>query len=281
MIRQISISKILKLPIKLVWEIIKYFISSNNGVVLFYNDHRKKVIKLIKKIKSETDMLLLDNEAYQIFMAIENTKKIEGDIAEVGVYKGGSAKLICENKGNKKLYLFDSFEGLPNPSDRDTDGFCKGSFKYDFNMVKNYLKGYENVYLYKGFFPKTSKPIKDKMFSFVHLDVDLYDSTLECLKFFYPRMSKGGIIISHDYMWIKGVRKAFDSFFKDKSEPIIEMSGSQCLIVKTENEEKVNENTTKELQGHLKNKENIKMIRKTSGKMNAHFNQYMQRRINL
>ena len=63
--------------------------------------------------------------------------------------------------------------------------------------------------------------------------MDLYKPTLESIEFFYPRMKKGGIIISHDYSVALGVRRAFDEFFKDKPEPIIQMAGSQCLIVKT------------------------------------------------
>ena len=67
-----------------------------------------KVIDLIRNISKETEVTLQINEAYQLFMVIQRTKKIKGDIAEVGVYKGGSAKIICEAKGNKALYLFNS-----------------------------------------------------------------------------------------------------------------------------------------------------------------------------
>jgi len=65
----------------------------------------------------------------------------------------------------------------------------------------------------------------------VHIDVDLFEATLASLVFFYPKMNKAGIIISHDYDE-PGVRKAFDDFFADKPEPVIEMSGCQCLVVK-------------------------------------------------
>jgi len=95
------------------------------------------------------------------------------------------------------------------------------------------LNKYEHINFYKGLFPSTANPIKNKNFSFVHLDLDLYEGTLDSIKFFYPRMSKGGIILTHDYKSAQGVKKAFDGFFKDKPEPLIEMSGSQCLIVKT------------------------------------------------
>jgi O-methyltransferase len=98
--------------------------------------------------------------------------------------------------------------------------------------VKNYLKDYQDVYFYKGLFPSTATAVEDKRFSFVHLDVDTYESTRSCLRFFYPRMNRGGIILSHDYISAAGVRKAFDEFFNHKVEPIIEMSGTQCLVVK-------------------------------------------------
>jgi hypothetical protein len=69
-------------------------------------------------------------------------------------------------------------------------------------------------------------------FSFVHLDVDLYQSTLSGLEWFYPRLNRGGVLISHDYTIAKGVRKAFDEFFIDKPECLIELSGSQVAFVK-------------------------------------------------
>ena len=62
--------------------------------------------------------------------------------------------------------------------------------------------------------------------------MDCYESTKQCLEFFYSRMSPGGIILSHDYMTAPGVKKAFDDFFEDRAEPVLETAGSQCLVVK-------------------------------------------------
>ena len=203
------------------------------GAMNSYKDpERTKVIDLINKIKKETAVLLGNNEAYQLFMAVRSTEKIKGDIAEVGVYKGGSAKLICEAKGDKALHLFDTFEGIPKVDEIDSLRFYKGLFAASLEDVKNYFNGYKNVYFYKGIFSATAESVKNKKFSFAHLDVDTYESTLSCLEFFYPRINRGGVIISHDYVTAAGVRNAFDGFFKDKPEPIIELSGSQCLIVK-------------------------------------------------
>ncbi len=171
------------------------------------------------------------NDAYQLFSIVKSTEKIKGDIAEIGVYKGGSAKIICEAKGNKKLHLFDTFEGLPEVDiNKDEKYLHKGDFKGSVEEVQDTLKDYENVFIYKGLFSKTSEQIKDKRFSLVNIDVDLYKSVLDCLDFFYPRMNKGGIILSHDYR-LKGGKMAIDKFFLDKPEPIIE-ADLQCLVVK-------------------------------------------------
>jgi len=206
-------------------EILRSIVSNRNGVIIFYNS---PIFDLIKQIRKEAEMLIGNVEAYNLFMLIKKIEKIKGDIAEVGVAGGGSAKLICEAKGNKILHLFDTFEGLP---EGDTQ-YKKGQFPALFEKVKNYLRKYKNVHIYKGLFPVTAEPVKNRKFSFVHLDVDIYKSTLDSLTFFYSRMNKGGIIISDDYLFSKGVRKAVDGFFQDKPEPIIELSNSQCLVVK-------------------------------------------------
>jgi len=157
-----------------------------------------------------------------------------GDIAEVGVYQGGSAKLICEARNeNKVLYLFDTFEGLPTPGKFD-GSFKKGKYNTSLKYAQDCLRSYKNVYFYQEIFPETASSIENKNFSFVHLDVDIYKSTQDCLEFFYPRMSKGGIILSHDYssMGRTPVKKAFDEFFTNKPEAIIEFPTSQCMIIK-------------------------------------------------
>ena len=204
-----------------------------NIAVLLYNDPgRSEVFGLIDRVKHERDMLLGDTEAYQIHMAVKRTAKLPGDIAEVGVYQGGSAMLICKAKGEKHLHLFDTFEGIP--SVQKIDKFREGQFASQLEDTQSYLKDETNVHFYKGIFPDTAQPIEGKTFSFVHLDVDTYESTKGCIEFFFPRMNRGGVIISHDYIPARGVRKAFDDFFTDRPEPIIEMSGTQCLIVKTD-----------------------------------------------
>jgi len=234
-IKWLATAKILSIPRRFVGRVIISAISSKNGILFFVTDPAgTQAVNVIKQIRKEAEMQLSGLEAYQICVAVRKTEKIEGDIAEVGIYKGGSAKLICETAKKKSVHLFDTFEGLPDLCAMDSlERFHKGEFSVKFENVKDYLKKYPNVYFYKGLFSSTSESVNNKTFSFIHLDVDLYESTLSCLKFFYPRISKGGVIISHDYPGSKGVKSAFDEFFIDKPEIIIELPGcDQCLIVK-------------------------------------------------
>jgi O-methyltransferase len=187
----------------------------------------------IKLIKNSSDNETYPNELFMVLALASIQKNVKGSFAEVGVFNGCSAKIICEGKGNKSLYLFDTFEGLPGVRDIDEGaGFSKGMYNGNYESVKRKLSKYENVYIYKGLFPGTGEPVKDKKFAFVNLDVDIYQSTKDCLKFFYERMEKGGIILSHDYQGLMGVKKAFDEFFADKGEEIIQLYMSQCMVIK-------------------------------------------------
>jgi len=211
---------------------------SNDIRTIRYNDpYRIEIFDLISKIKMEVPMLLEYDEAYALYMAVKRTEKIAGDIAEVGVYKGGSSKLICEAKGDKNLHVFDTFEGIPEVDDIDYNifndhKFKVGEFPGSFELIRGYLSSYKNVFFYKGVFPSTANSVANRNFSLVHLDVDTCVSTSSGLEFFYPRMNRGGIIISHDYINAIGVRKAFDEFFSDKLEPVIEIARTQCLVSK-------------------------------------------------
>jgi hypothetical protein len=138
---------------------------------------------------------------------------------------------MCEAKGDKHLHLFDTFGGLPSKADIDVR-FTESMFIASVEAVRKRLGKYDNVHIYQGLFPGTAGPIKDVRFAFVHIDVDIYQSTKDCLEFFYERMTPGGVILSHDYPSSAGVRKAFDDFFADKKENIINLPLSQGMVVK-------------------------------------------------
>ena len=182
----------------------------------------------------ELPLSLLDGERISVIKThLSNVANLEGDIAEVGVYKGGVAYHLNKFSNGKKVYLFDTFEGMP----------FKG--KYDRHIIGDFgdtsheevaelFYDSPNVKIIKGVFPDSARSIisrKDK-FCFVHLDADQYESTLEGLKFFYDKMVVGGVVVCDDYGWLKGVDKAIGEFLKDKPEKEKPTVFAQCIIVK-------------------------------------------------
>lgn len=205
---------------------------SDKCIVALLNDPlSNKVLDYAVRIKYRHGVSLgyRFNECCNLVHALHAVDKIPGDIAEVGVAHGGTAKLLSYFKKGRKLFLFDTFEGLPEPSECDGPAFWKGKFAASYEKVCDYFHDNEEVYIFKGLFPQTGRPIEDKTFALVHIDCDLYQSALDCLKFFYPRLNAGGVIITHDYA--AGVKKAFQEFFADKEEGIMRLPGTTQAIV--------------------------------------------------
>jgi O-methyltransferase len=210
------------------------YLNTITGVQMFFLGMHKdrETIRMIRRVRRERHSLLTGYESYIVYTFARGLSKRPGEMAEVGVFRGGSAKLLCEAKGDKPLHLFDTFEGLPQASSPDGKVHNVGQYTCSLESVQEYLKDYPEVHLYKGCFPETAGAIADRQFCFAHFDVDLYDSTKACLEFFYSRMTPGGVMISHDYSLLAGVRQAFDEFFADKPDPVVELPSTQCMVIK-------------------------------------------------
>ena len=103
----------------------------------FYKE--RKVVDLIKNIKNDVNFAFFPYEAYMLYSIAKSQRELDGDMAEVGVYQGGSARLISEVKGDRKLFLFDTFIGLQELSDDDTH-FGKKHWKKNKHMKKKKTK---------------------------------------------------------------------------------------------------------------------------------------------
>ena len=212
----------------------KFATSFQFKLLYFYKD--KEIVDLIKQIKKEVDFAFYPYEAFMLYSIVKTQTSIEGDLAEVGVYQGGSSKLICEVKKEKNLYLFDTFTGLPEVSNDDTHFGEKHWHNNEFSntsveSIRELLDKYENVHIIKGNFPESGKEIIEKRFCFVHLDVDLYKSTIDALRFFFPKMVHKGIILIHDFH-SDGIQKAVEEFKTENQVHMIELTGSQAMIIK-------------------------------------------------
>lgn len=199
-----------------------------------------RFLRLSKQLFCEKKILLGFREMWNLYDAVKKTERLPGDVAELGVYSGGSAKLMCEAKGQKSLYLFDTFCGLP-ANNFSTNKIKEGEINGGaLKEVKDYLIKYANVFFYEGIFPESTVRLKNRLpnFSLVHLDADIYEATLDGLKFFYPLMVKNGIILIHDYQsgHLPGVKKAVSEFLKNKPEKIINLQGKGITVFSAVNE---------------------------------------------
>jgi O-methyltransferase len=180
---------------------------------------------------------------YTFWLQIERLKQnnVAGAFAELGVFKGETAKIIHFMDPSRKLLLFDTFIGF---SDKDLKYEECNDEKYDsrnfsntnIDYVKHYIKGNDNISFYKGYFPESIENFPEQKYAFVHLDADLYKPTLAALKYFYTNLSEGGVIIVHDYnhSW-DGLRKAIDEFIPSVHENLIEIADSygSAIIIKS------------------------------------------------
>lgn len=157
---------------------------------------------------------------------------IEGDIVECGVARGGSAGLLAralrDAGSDKRMWLYDNFEGMPEPDPkRDPDyeaarkyvGACKGDEVQVRELVTG-LRGPGEIQIVKGLFQDTLPFRAPQRIALLHLDCDWYQSVRFCLDTLYDRMEPGGILQLDDYHFWEGCRKAVDEFFLNrKIEP--------------------------------------------------------------
>ncbi|WDN87074.1 hypothetical protein BuS5_00042 [Desulfosarcina sp. BuS5] len=226
------ITSILEKINRFVPEFVNRILYLSNNIVKMDN----RFMAIYWQLSKEGRMLLSVREAYNIYHYVTEAVCLGGALAEFGVYKGGGAKLISSIKSDLALHLFDTFDGMPDV-DETVDLCKKGSFSdTTLSSVREYLKDYPNIHFYKGFFPDTAHGFlpSDIEFCFVHIDVDIYESTIAALNYFYPRLKKGGVLISHDYysVFYPGVKKAFEEFFLNKKEQVVHLWDTQCMVRK-------------------------------------------------
>lgn len=209
----------------------------------------------VEELGIGTGQYMLKTVDYCRFATLELlTREIEkchvpGAVAELGVFRGDFAKYINRLLPNRKFYLFDTFEGFDR-KDIDTElhgqyskqSWFDASLDYFSNTnvdkVLEKMKHREQCIVRKGYFPDTI-PKEEVAYAFVSLDCDLYQPMLEGLRYFYPRLQKGGYLMIHDYNGdtegnLTGVRKAVQDYEMESGEflhkvPISDACGSLVI----------------------------------------------------
>ena len=174
---------------------------------------------------------------YMLYQLALQTADLPGDAAEVGVYQGGTAKLLGPNfaRSGKTLHLFDTFAGMP-PTDPSRDWHKAGDFAdTSLQEVQKFLTDAGDLQFHPGSFPSSvTQAVSERTFGFVHVDVDIHQSVLDCCDFFYPRLVTAGVIVFDDYGFrtCPGAKAAVDFFFTGRAERPIYLPTGQAIIIK-------------------------------------------------
>ncbi|OYD82351.1 hypothetical protein CHT98_21625 (plasmid) [Azospirillum brasilense] len=163
---------------------------------------------------------------------------LPGDVAEVGCYTGATAwfiaRHIVESGVPRTLHLFDSFQGLSAPGERDGSAWKAGDLSAGIATVRRNLGDFPFVALHPGWVPERFPDVADRRFALVHIDVDLYQPTRDAAAFFYDRLVPGGLMICDDYGFdtCPGATAAIDDVMAGKPEPVVGLSAGGCFIQK-------------------------------------------------
>ena len=163
----------------------------------------------------------------EIIKLAKSVLNVEGDYVEFGCYKGDTSLLLAEllveksvEKSVKKLWIYDSFEGLPGKSEFDRsvlgENFRAGELFVTKREVKErFLRaGLPVPVIKKGWFSELVDDDLPEQIAFAFLDGDFYESIKDSLRLVVPRMAKGGVIVVHDYInpALPGVKRAVDEW---------------------------------------------------------------------
>ena len=190
-----------------------------------YSPDLAQCLKTLEQCKLDS---LLDPR--RILAVLELVKlaasECDGELIEMGVYRGGSAAAICwmlRHAGlERTVHLFDTFGGMPTTGELDTHeefDFSDTNAATVADSLNRVVPGFPFRF-HPGLFSDTLRKVTEKHFCFAHIDADLYKSVREACEFAYPRMTAGGIILFDDYAApsCPGAMKAVDEFFRDKFE---------------------------------------------------------------
>ena len=179
---------------------------------------------------------------------------LDGARAECGVLMGFSALMLARIQELRDpasdgagLHLVDSFEGLSRPGEADAVAMQevapgrrepvyshqRGHFAVPLEAVRRVMAPYPGVALHKGWIPEVLETLPDRHWSFVHIDVDLYEPTLGCLDYFMPRLAPGGCIVNDDFAspLFPGGGRAWTDYFGSRNLSYVVLDSGQSVYI--------------------------------------------------
>lgn len=175
---------------------------------------------------------------YSIYQLAQQVGKVDGDVLEVGTWRGGTAGILTQVLSEKKVYLADTFEGVVKASEwehyKDT-AHSDTSEELVSDFLSNKL-GVSNFEIIKGIFPEdTGVKVDGKKLCLVYLDLDVYESTKDAFNYVWEQVSLNGMVIFDDYGMTSacaGIKKFVDEIKGDKDKIFIQNLNGQAYIIK-------------------------------------------------
>lgn len=188
---------------------------------------------------------------YNLVQLFSYAMDTPGDVAECGCWNGLSSWLLCHYRRIKDPgyrgedhHIFDSFEGLsaPGEADRIRDqaltaslgeyGGREGDFAAGVDRVKSVLADFPAVTYHPGWIPRSLESLSERAFRFVHLDLDLHEPTAGAVRYFFPRLAPGGMLVCDDYGSLRwpGAKRALDEYCGEAGIPILALSTGQAIL---------------------------------------------------
>jgi hypothetical protein len=208
-----------------------------------YDDEAKEIVRAVRPWT-----MTGADKVYALIQAVRYVTRhgIPGDVVECGVWRGGSMQaaartLLSVGDTSRDLYLFDTFEGMPPPGERDirrsdersaeelmAEEARERSLVWAVATLEDVQDGFaqipypsERIHFVKGRVEDTIPSQAPERISILRLDTDWYDSTRHELEHLYPRLSPGGVLLLDDYGYWEGAREAVDEFLEETGERLL------------------------------------------------------------
>jgi O-methyltransferase len=198
-----------------------------NALAKIWDQFREK--RLIQAVLPYT--LVSPDRIHNLYVLARRIEEegVPGDVVECGVYNGGTAAILARvathSTMNRTLWLFDSFQGMPQTADVDGDAAKEwvGKLATSPEKVREVLRctgaKLDRVRIVPGFFQGTFEKVEIPRIAILNLDCDWYESVKLCLHKFYDSVVQGGFVSFDDYGYWPGCKLAVDEFFQERSLP--------------------------------------------------------------
>jgi O-methyltransferase len=168
----------------------------------------EQFLALAEEVRGHGRTMLSHKRLWILWQCVGNALPLDGAAAEVGTFQGGSAWFLAAAFARRlrrevPVEVIDTFSGHPqgrlsdrdNPIHRDETKFTDTSYE----SVAEYLAEFDEVTVRKGEFSAVAPTVPEQGYRLVHVDVDLYEPARDCLQYFGPRLTSGGILVLDDY----------------------------------------------------------------------------------